>query len=498
MPGTGNIKTMKILKDRYFWYTTAAAVLACIFAFAPQLTASFPPPIHTVPQSAYYAAGYRFLLPLTVLFSAWRFRAKGGLIICLVVGPVILASAIINAKFPHELIDIADIGLGIVLSVLVGKQGETKQSLEEATNKLELEVNERKRAEEQYELISNHTADIIYKLSIKDEKFSYASPSVERELGYSKAEVTSIKLDDLLTPVSYQQQRSELLKALQNRTNSATFRVDLIHKDGHIIPFEIHAELVFNEKFEPAEVVGVARDITERMRMEEQIIVQDRLASIGQLTSDMAHELNNPLTSIINFSSMLMKKDLDEEVKQDITTIYKDAQRIAGTVKNLMTLSRKQPKEKRVIDINDCIRKILEMRKYEQAVNNIKVITRFEPQLPPVMANGPQLEQVFFNIIINAEYSMIEARKEGILYVTTKNEGDLTRISFTDNGLGISAENLKRVFKPFFSTKAAGEGTGLSLSICLGIINEHGGRIYAESGKNKGATFTIELPVFEK
>ncbi len=185
-------------------------------------------------------------------------------------------------------------------------------------------------------------------------------------------------------------------------------------------------------------------------------------------------------------------------MNQDIVTIYKEAQRIAGTVKNLMTLSRKQSLEKRVTDINDCIRKVLEMRKYEEQVNNIKVIMHFEPQLAPVMVNSPQLEQVFFNIIINAEYSMIEARKEGILYVTTKNEDKFIRISFTDNGSGISEENLKRVFTPFFSTKAAGEGTGLSLSICLGIINDHGGRIYAESVKNKGATFNIELPVFKK
>ncbi len=97
---------------------------------------------------------------------------------------------------------------------------------------------------------------------------------------------------------------------MQKGITSATLELDLKHKDGHIIPFEIHSNLVFNEKGEPAEIVGVARDITERKRMEEQIIVQDRLASIGQLTSDMAHELNNPLTSIISFSSMLLKKNL--------------------------------------------------------------------------------------------------------------------------------------------------------------------------------------------
>ena len=239
---------MKILKDHYFWYATATAVLAGLFAFAPQITASLPPPIHTEPQAAYYAAGYRFLLPLAVLFSAWRFRVKGGLIVCVLAGPVILAGSLINAKFPHELIDVADIALCLALSVLIGKQAEIKQRLEETTKEMKFEVSERKRAEERYTLIANHTADIIYKLSIKDEQFNYTSPSTERILGYTKNEALGLKLTELLTPESYQKQRRELIAALQKGITSATLELDLKHKDGHIIPFEIHSNLVFNEK----------------------------------------------------------------------------------------------------------------------------------------------------------------------------------------------------------------------------------------------------------
>jgi PAS domain S-box-containing protein len=496
---------MKILKGRYFWFASVSAVLAGIFAFAPQISAFLPLPLHIDFPAAFYAAGYRLLFPLAVLFAGWRFRVKGGLIVCILVVPVIIASVTINSKLPNALIDVGDIILGFIFAVMIGKQGETKQQLEETTVKLtaqserlKVEIAERERADEQYKLISNHTADIIYKLGIKDEKFNYVSPSAERSLGYSQPEALGLKLKELLTPESYFKQRDILTLDLRSGENSATLHLDLKHKDGRIIPFEIHAEFVYNEKGEPEEIVGVARDISERKTMEEQIIVQDRLAAIGQLTSGMAHELNNPLTGIISLSSVLIKKDLDEETKQDIGTIHEEAQRIANTIKNLLTLSRKQQQEKHVTDVNDCIRKILEMRKYEQTVNNIKVITQFEPELSAVKANGTQLEQVIFNIIINAEYSMLEAHKQRILYVTTKNEVKRIKISFKDNGIGITEENQKRVFTPFFSTKKASEGTGLSLSICLGIINEHGGRIYAESGKNNGATFVIELPVFEK
>jgi two-component system NtrC family sensor kinase len=133
--------------------------------------------------------------------------------------------------------------------------------------------------------------------------------------------------------------------------SSITHQLELIHKDGHIIPFEVHASFVYNEKGEPAEIVGVARDITERKKMEEQLIVQDRLTSIGQLTSGLAHELNNPLTSVISFSSLLLKRKFAEDTKQDVKIINGEAQRIADIVKNLLTFSRKQPQEKQPTNI---------------------------------------------------------------------------------------------------------------------------------------------------
>jgi len=179
----------------------------------------------------------------------------------------------------------------------------------------------------------------------------------------------------------------------------------------------------------------------------------------------------------------------------DLTTINEEALRIAGTIKNLLSFSRKQPQEKQPVNINESIRKVLDMRKYEQDVNNIKTIIHFEPQLPLVMANGAQLEQVFFNIIINAEFFMTEANKEGLLVITTKKDGNIVRATFTDNGPGITAENQKRVFSPLFTTRGDGKGTGLSLSICHGIIIEHGGRLFNREGGESGATFVIELPV---
>ncbi|MDO8715467.1 MAG: ATP-binding protein, partial [Dehalococcoidales bacterium] len=156
------------------------------------------------------------------------------------------------------------------------------------------------------------------------------------------------------------------------------------------------------------------------------------------------------------------------------------------------------PQEKRAIYINEPIKTVLVLRNHEHSINNIEVNTHFAPGLPQIMGNGSQLQQVFFNIIVNAEQAMLEFHKRGTLTITTEQIGDFVRASFTDDGPGISPENMARLFSPFFTTKGVGQGTGLGLSICQGIITEHGGRIWAEGEPGKGATFVIELPVYNK
>jgi PAS domain S-box-containing protein len=358
------------------------------------------------------------------------------------------------------------------------------------------DISERKKAEEQYRLVTENSADVIYKLSIKDERYTYVSPSVKRLLGYTDEEALALTPRMILTAESYEHQISELMKDMKSGTIHRTLQLDAIHKEGYIVPIEVHGGFVYDENGEPVEIVGVARDITERKKMGEQIIMQDRLASIGQLTSGVAHELSNPLTSILSFSSFLLQKDLPDDVKQDLQTINDEAERIALMAKNLLAFARKQPREKQLLNINEGIKQVLELRAYEQKVNNIRVESILAADLPEIMANGPQLQQVFFNIIINAEFFMVKAHGKGVLTIKTEKAGDYVRASFNDDGPGISVTDQKQLFTPFFTTKEQGQGTGLSLSICMGIITEHGGRIWAESEPGKGSTFILELPVY--
>ena len=270
-----------------------------------------------------------------------------------------------------------------------------------------------------------------------------------------------------------------------------TFNSDLgIHLQESASP-------IFNEKREITGSVIVARDVTKQKRMEEQLIMTDRLASIGELSSGIAHELNNPLTSVIGFSQLLMEGEVPEDIKKDLSIVYSEAQRAAAIVKNLLTFARKHAPVKQLSQVNTVIEDVLRLRAYEQKVNNIEVESRLAPNLPETMIDHFQMQQVFLNIVVNAEFAMQEAHQRGKLIIKTERSNGVIRITFTDDGPGISPENLKHIFDPFFTTKEVGKGTGLGLSICHGIVTEHGGKIYARSKQGMGASFIIELPIDE-
>ncbi len=252
---------------------------------------------------------------------------------------------------------------------------------------------------------------------------------------------------------------------------------------------------IFDETGNVVASVHITRDITQRKKMEEQLIRTNRLASIGELASGIAHELNNPLTSIIGFSELLLAKDAPKEIKEDLQVINREAQRTAAVVKNLLTFARKHKPNRQPVNIHGVIRAVLELRAYDQKVNKIQVSTRLASSLPEIMADNFQLQQAFLNIVINAEYFMIDAHGGGKLIITTERVGDTVKISFADNGPGISKKNLRRLFDAFFTTKGTGKGTGLGLSISHGIITKSGGKIYAESEPGSGANFIVELPI---
>ncbi|MCK5590274.1 MAG: PAS domain-containing sensor histidine kinase, partial [Dehalococcoidales bacterium] len=189
------------------------------------------------------------------------------------------------------------------------------------------------------------------------------------------------------------------------------------------------------------------------------------------------------------------EKDIPDDIREDLKLIYNEAQRAAGVTKNLLAFARKHTPVKQPNQINNIIEDVLKLRAYEHKINGIDVERQLAPDLPEISIDYFQMQQVFLNIIINAEYFMTKVHNQGTLTITTKKQNGTVRISIADDGPGIPAEDLRRIFNPFFTTKEAGKGNGLGLSICHGIVAEHGGQIYAKNQTGKGATIVIELPI---
>lgn len=261
---------------------------------------------------------------------------------------------------------------------------------------------------------------------------------------------------------------------------------------------DITTSPIFNDRKEVIGCVHITRDITEQKKMQEQLMLTDRLASIGLLASGIAHEMNNPLTSVIGYSELILAHELPEEIRDDLNIVNREAQRTAQVVRGLLMFARKQGTDKGLVDINSVIEGVLGLRAYEHKVSNITIRRLFASGLPQIPGNIAQLQQVFINLIVNAEQAMLEAHGKGTLTIATEQSASGIRISFADDGPGITQENMRRLFTPFFTTKEVGKGTGLGLSICHGIVTEHGGQIYAESQSGNGTTFIVELPLAKK
>ncbi len=256
-----------------------------------------------------------------------------------------------------------------------------------------------------------------------------------------------------------------------------------------------HLAITFNRMKEDGLFLIVLTDVTAERERQSRLYLTDRLASVGQMASGIAHELNNPLTSIIGLSALLTEENLPETVKEDVSTVYSEAQRAANIVQKMLSFARRHESSKLPVQLNKVITDVLNIRSYDQKLMNVDIECQLDPDLPEIMADYFQMQQIFLNIVINAEQAITEAGNKGKLIITSETDNKMVKVMFADNGPGIPEHMLNRIFDPFFTTKEVGKGTGLGLSVCFGIVAAHNGRIYARSEPNKGATFIVEFPL---
>ena len=364
---------------------------------------------------------------------------------------------------------------------------------------------QRKQAEKELRIKDSAIASSINAIAITDLEGNqtYVNPSFLKLWGYDDE-------DEVLGrhASEFSQITEDVTTSMEALFKEGGWRGESVarRKDGSMFDVQLSTTLVTDEDGKPICIMASFIDITERKQAEEEkgelerkAQLSSRLASIGQMASGIAHEINNPLTSVIGFADLLMaRKDLPDDIREDLEVIHSGSVRVADIVKGLLTFARQDKAGKEYANINKIIESTLTLRAYEIKTGSIELKTYLDPDLPNTMAVGGQLQQVFLNLMINAEGEMRRAHDKGNLLVKTEVVGDVIRISFKDDGPGIARENLDRIFEPFFTTKKPGEGTGLGLSVCYGIIADHNGQIYAESKRGKGATFIVELPIVTK
>ena len=356
-----------------------------------------------------------------------------------------------------------------------------------------------KSSETRYKLLAENVTDVIWTMDL-DFKYTYISPSVTNMRGFSPEDAVKQTLAETLTPSSFQVMMKVLDEELAIESSkgidlkrSRTLDLDQRCIDGSIIHTETKITFLRDYENSAIGILGVTRDITERIRMEDQLKQSELLASLGKMTAGIAHEVNNPLGSILLYSELMMKSAIPVEVKKDLKVIHDEARRAARVMTDLLTYSLGGSNKVHKIDLHQVLRKVLDMRLYTQTVRNIDVSINLIDGPLYIYGDESQLSQVFMNILLNAE-EILDETSCGNIYIETGSDDDWARVFISDDGTGIPEENLSQVFYPFFTTKDIGEGTGLGLSTCYGIVTSHGGLIHAENNHMGGATIVVELP----
>jgi signal transduction histidine kinase len=255
-----------------------------------------------------------------------------------------------------------------------------------------------------------------------------------------------------------------------------------LDKEPHGFAFSIHLQV---------------RDIQERHQMQEQMAQADRLASIGQLSSGVAHEINNPLGVILGYTQLMLRSETNDTGRhKDLKTIEKHVRHCKSIVEDLLNFARRSEPKKEKVDIHRTIEDVLGFIRQNIGSSRIDFQTDFDRRIPPVVLDEKKIKQVLINLLMNARHAVGE---KGTIKVSTASqpaEGKL-EIQVADDGYGIEEKHLKHIFDPFFTTKPTGEGTGLGLSVSYGIVKKHGGEIRVKSKSGEGSTFTVVLPVQE-
>ena len=327
--------------------------------------------------------------------------------------------------------------------------------------------------------------------------------AAEETLGYKAEEVIGKMNIDKIYPEDMARKVMQMLRSNEyggvGRLNA--YPMVYVRRDGEVVEGTLSAAIIYDANGNEIATVGSFVDLRDRLEMEralrrtqEQLLQSEKLAAMGRLTSQIAHELNNPLYGIMNTLELLKTEVSPQSKRRKILEMaLSETERLSDLLRKMLSFSKPDQEQRQPIDINTIIDEILLLHEKQLRENDIKIVSTFAEGLGRVNASKNQLRQVFLNIVANARDAMA---KGGTLTVITGSDGETVSIKITDTGTGIKEEHMDKIFDSFFTTKGEVKGVGLGLSVCYGFIKDHGGDIVVKSRVGIGTTFVITLPVY--
>jgi PAS domain S-box-containing protein len=330
------------------------------------------------------------------------------------------------------------------------------------------------------------------------------NPAAEETIGYKAADVIGKMNIQKIYPDEVARKVMQMLRKQEHGGvgRLKAYPMVYVRQDGTVVEGSLSAAIIYDSSGKEIATVGSFVDLKERLEMEralrrtqEQLLQSEKLAAMGRLTSQIAHELNNPLYGIMNTLELLKTEIAPESKRRKVLEMaLSETVRLSDLLRKMLSFSKPDQAEKQAVDLNTVLDEILLLHEKQLQENDIKIKTTFAEALPQINASKDQLRQVFLNLVANARDAMPDG---GTLSVTTASDAENVRIEIADSGTGIKQEHLKKIFDSFFTTKDSVKGVGLGLSVCYGFIKDHGGDIKVKSKVNSGTTFTITFPIFE-
>jgi PAS domain S-box-containing protein len=381
-----------------------------------------------------------------------------------------------------------------VISTEASKLAAAARELQRLNTDLESIVEERTEdlstSEKKFRNFFENSKDIVYFCDIDGTITDINSSGLEM-LGYGE-HPASLNLFDLF---ARPEQLHNYRRAVEETGSISDFEIECIGKDGSLHHLLISANSIFDQSGKVIGHEGIGKDMTRLHTMTQQLINQEKMASVGQMAAGVAHEINTPLGIILGYSQLMMDDfPKESETYNNLQVVERQTKSCRKIVADLLKFSRQAGSDTAPLNLNDIIEEVLAVTEHTLNINGIEVIRRFAPQLPQVRGDAEKLRQVFINLINNAQHAMVDG---GTIVIETVQQGAHLTARVIDSGTGISDDIKQKIFDPFFTTKKVGDGTGLGLSVTYGILQEHGGSIRVESpvADGKGSAFHLTLPV---